>query len=78
MTRDFFINALIESAKRYKKDEVYLSGLKKNIEYYVSEYEKAVLPQADVIKSVCDHSETYEDLDDMIRCEKCNKILDHA
>ena len=48
MTKDFFINALIESAKIYKKDEVYLSGLKKDIEYYVSEYEKSVLPQADV------------------------------
>lgn len=38
MTRNFFINALIESAKRYKDDEVYLSGLKKDIEYYVTEY----------------------------------------
>lgn len=90
MTRDFFINALVESAKRYKKNEVYLSGLKKDVEYYVSEYEKVVLPQAVVkgefpsgIKAVqfarwiLKHAETHTTEDSLFTWRRPNgEIID--
>lgn len=72
MEKSALINRIIECSERYKKDEVYLSGFKKDIEYYISEYEKTILPNPATNSNICTTCGS-KDLTDWVTYYRCNE-----
>lgn len=66
------LRAIVDNGHE-KTDGIFLS--EKGIDNVIAEImTEVVLPQADVIKSDCDHSEVYRKKDMWICC-KCNEIV---
>ena len=62
--------------RTYSRKDLY-EFIKKAMREFAQQQAQNFL-QPDVIKSVCEHIEDPHDLNDVIRCIKCGKVLEHV